>query len=193
MSKYGDVRSGKIALVAHCILNQNSIVPGLARRQAMVKEVVDVLERYGIGIIQLPCPETLHSGLRRFWQVKEQYSSTGFKRLCRRLSRMIVDYVREYLRNDYRLVLILGVAGSPSCGIRETNSSPKWFGDPRKAGNYVKIRESGVFMEELINSLRNAKLLSNDTILTDIDYSNISASVRELEGRLRDVLDKRHE
>lgn len=186
----GDVRSGRIALIAHCILNQNSIVPGLARRPAMIKEVIDVLNEYGVGIIQLPCPETLHSGLRRFWQVKEQYSSTGFRRVCKRLVRLVGDYVEEYVRNGYELVLILGVSGSPSCGIFSTSSSHEWLGDPRRVSDHRRVRGRGVFMEELLNTLKSKGLLKPKTIIMDFNYSDIEGSIESLRRKLNEYFNR---
>ena len=182
---FGDVRSGRIALIPHCILNQNSIVPGLARRPSMVKEVIDILDRYGIGIIQLPCPETLYLGLRRFWQVKEQYSCQGFRLFCRRLVRQVVNYVAEYRRCGYDLVLVLGIAGSPSCGIYETTSSNSWFGNPISATSKERVRGSGVFMEELLTTLRKLDLLK-DCLILDFNYSDIGGSLLRLESRLKE-------
>lgn len=60
-----DVRSGKVVLVAHCILNQNSRVLGLAQHPAVVSEIVDTLTKHNIGIIQMPCPEISFTGLKR--------------------------------------------------------------------------------------------------------------------------------
>ena len=38
---FEDKRSGKIAIVAHCILNQNSRVSGLAKRSSIITEIVE--------------------------------------------------------------------------------------------------------------------------------------------------------
>lgn len=38
-----DFRSKKVAIVANCILNQNSKVIGFAKYKGMVKEIVDLL------------------------------------------------------------------------------------------------------------------------------------------------------
>ncbi len=179
-----DPRSGRVALVAHCILNQNSIVPGLARREAMVIELVELLNELGIGIIQLPCPETLYAGLRRFWQVKEQYDNVGFRSFCRRLAVSIKDYVAEYVRNNYELVAIIGVSGSPSCGVKRTTSSNEWLGNPREAPKEVKVEGMGVFMEELLRVLGRYGYLENVALL-EIRYSDIESSIKELRSELR--------
>jgi len=52
-----DKRSGKIALIAHCILNQNSRASGLAERSSVITEILKFLVQNEIGVIQMPCPE----------------------------------------------------------------------------------------------------------------------------------------
>ncbi len=182
---FGDVRSGRVGLIPHCILNQNSIVPGLARRPSMVKEIVDILSRYDIGIIQLPCPETMYLGLRRFWQVKEQYSCSGFRYFCYRLAKQVFRYVYEFIRCGYELVLVLGIAGSPSCGIFETTSSSEWFGNPARATSKSRVRGSGVFMEELLKVLKKLGVLDTCLVM-DFNYSDIGGSLKVLESRLKE-------
>ncbi len=179
-----DKRSRRIILVSHCLLNQNSIVEGLARNPAMVKELIDLLYEKNIGIIQLPCPELLHSGLRRWWQVKEQYDNPGFKRLSKTLVEFIVDYLLEYKRNNYEIIGLIGVSGSPSCGVHYTSSSGNWLGDPRKAGETKRIRGRGVFMELLLKELESNNI--GMQLLLEYDYDRPIESLREI----RKALDK---
>ena len=54
-----DVRSKKVVLVSHCILNQNSVVNDLARAKGAYREIVETIMDNDIGIHQLPCPETV--------------------------------------------------------------------------------------------------------------------------------------
>jgi len=46
-----DKRSEKIAIVAHCILNQNSRAQGLAERSSAIAEIVEFLMLNDMGII----------------------------------------------------------------------------------------------------------------------------------------------
>ena len=61
-SKLRDERSGRVAFVSHCLLNQNTRYLGGAFRPGAVREVVDPYLRDGIGICQMPCPEQLAWG-----------------------------------------------------------------------------------------------------------------------------------
>jgi hypothetical protein len=56
-SRLRDDRSGRVAFVAHCLLNENVRYLGGACRPGDVSEVVDGLQRQGVGICQMPCPE----------------------------------------------------------------------------------------------------------------------------------------
>ena len=65
MDRRDDARSKKIIFVSSCLLNTNNKVQGLARYPGMCKEVFDTLNKYGLGINQMDCPETLYLGISR--------------------------------------------------------------------------------------------------------------------------------
>jgi predicted secreted protein len=58
-------RSRRIALVSHCLLNVNAKVEGLAEYQG-VHPVIEGLSAAGFGVIQLPCLEMTHMGMKRW-------------------------------------------------------------------------------------------------------------------------------
>jgi predicted secreted protein len=62
---FDDNRSKKLIVVAHCIVNQNSISDGTADFSSQFAEIIEPLMENKIGIIQLPCPELLCLGLDR--------------------------------------------------------------------------------------------------------------------------------
>ena len=171
-----DSRSKLLTFVSHCILNQNSVVKGRAVAKGVLKEIIEVFIELGIGIIQLPCPETGYIGLKRFWHTREQYDNIGFREYCHRLAEEAADLALEYERNGYRILAIVGIKRSPSCGVRETTLG--WRGgDPRKAGEYRRVKGTGVFMEILKEAFEHRGL---KPIMTDIDVSRLSESAAEL-------------
>ncbi|MDH7477291.1 MAG: 2-thiouracil desulfurase family protein [Candidatus Bathyarchaeota archaeon] len=127
-----DKRSGKIALVAHCLLNQNSRAIGLAKSLSVINEIVEFLVRKEIGIIQMPCPELAYVGVSRQPQTREQYNNANFRRCCRKMVEEIVNLVQEYAKAGVKLKIVVGIEGSPSCGVNEI---------------------LGIFMEELRSKL----------------------------------------
>lgn len=182
---FNDARSGKVILVAHCLLNQNSIVPGLARYGAIVKKLIDLLIKYNLGVIQLPCPEMLHCGLLRWWMTREQYDNPGFRSLCRRLSKQILDYVVEYTRSGVRVIGLIGIAGSPSCGVYTTSAG--WRGgEPSTKYSSRRVEGRGVFMDVLLSMLKQLNIQLE--VLVEYDYSNEEESIRRIEFELQKTL-----
>jgi len=132
-----DKRSRKIVVVAHCILNQNSRVQGIAYYPGMINEIVDVLRKYEVGIIQMPCPELTYAGLLRPSQTKEQYDTPAYRRHCRQIASSTANQIQEYMRNGFKILAILGVEDSPTCGVEA---------------------DLGILMEELQSQLKKRKV-----------------------------------
>lgn len=124
-------RGKRLVLTSHCILNQNSVVCPLARAKGPFY-IVNMLVEEGIGIIQLPCPEFKYLGLGRKPMSKEEYDSPEYRKLCQRLFQPFIEDLREYLKNGYEILGIIGVNQSPTCSI---------------SGN------RGIFMEEIFKAL----------------------------------------
>jgi predicted secreted protein len=150
-------RGRKIILVAHCLLNANAKVGSLCTYPAALTELMAGLFERGIGVIQLPCPEMLLYGSRRWGHVKEQFSHPAFRRECRQALQPIVEQLVDYRSNGYLLVGVVGIDGSPSCGVVRTCSSVNWSGDFldqaetwSKVEDLVHLAAPGVMMEELI-------------------------------------------
>jgi predicted secreted protein len=133
-----DVRSRKVVVLAHCGLNQNSRVAGLASYPAAVEEIVYFLIKHDVGVVQMPCPEVMYEGLSRETRTKEQYETPRFRSLCRRIARSTARLIHEYLRNGVRVLAVLGVEGSPSCGVEEP---------------------AGIFIEELKTELKKREII----------------------------------
>ena len=146
-------RSKKIAIISHCIINQNSVFKGEYKDINIFFPFIKKLFEENIGILQLPCPETEYYGLRRWGHVKEQFDNCGYRKYVEKIVNSFVDIIKEYINNGYEIVGIYGIAGSPSCGVNLTCSA-NWEGeislykDKEDIVSRVKmINESGIFME----------------------------------------------
>ena len=146
-------RSKKIAIISHCIINQNSVVKGEYKDINIFFPFIKKLFEENIGILQLPCPETEYYGLRRWGHVKEQFDNCGYRKYVEKIVNSFVDMIKEYINNGYEIVGIYGIAGSPSCGVNLTCSA-NWEGeislykDKEDIVSRIKmINESGIFME----------------------------------------------
>ena len=184
-----DKRAKKVALVAHCLLNQNAKVNGFAFFPAMVSEVIDLLKKYDFGILQLPCSETIYAGTRRWWYVREQYDNPGFIDVVREILKPVINQIKGYQKEGYKIVLI-GLDGSPSCGIRWSGSDNKWGGKPEiPPGDYPVIKEKGIFMRILLEMIKENNLDIPPMIGAGFDIPNFKLEdvVKELDEFLKQV------
>lgn len=168
-----DKRSRVVAVLAHCLLNQNTVVKPLASHEGAVTSLVEFLMKQGYGLIQLPCPEALYLGMRRWWMSKEQYDTESYREFSRRLLEPYVRLLAELARDGCRYAVI-GVRGSPSCAIETTTSNPFWLGEPRadKCPPSVKVSGRGVFMEELLR-MAEERGLPPPLAALDIDHREV--------------------
>lgn len=52
-----DRRSGRVAFLIECLLNQNARDMGAAESPAIARPVIERLARRDVGMVQIPCPE----------------------------------------------------------------------------------------------------------------------------------------
>ena len=148
----GDRRSTRIFFVAHCILNQNTIASGLVKRHSSaVWEILELFREFDVGIEQLPCPEFMLLGLPRPPMTKTQYELEGLRKICIKLSEEITSYMFKLLRAGFKILGILGIERSPSCGVHQI-----YIGySPERA---ELIEGCGIFIEELTQKMKERGL-----------------------------------
>lgn len=151
---FDDARSRKIVLLAHCLVNQNSISDGTADFPSQFREIIDLIMDNRVGIIQLPCPELLCLGLDRGdpgggarkllkenSRIRSLMESGRPAEKMREQARLIAGQVEEYRKHGFEVIGIIGINRSPSCGLETTTrgnaEAPGW----------------GVFMDILIGEL----------------------------------------
>lgn len=145
----------KIAVLAHCFLNQNAKPDKRARFPGIADPVLDAVREAGFAIFQMPCPEIPFAGLNRFSQVIQQYDTPNYRTHCASLARMVIDQLEPFFRENYTIIVV-GIDGSPSCGIALTGSSGEWKGYPGAVDfgeKYPVTEGSGIFMQELRKEL----------------------------------------
>ena len=151
-------RKKKILIVAHCILNQNSVVHPLARAKGAYTAIVEKILKEEIGIIQLPCPELLHLGEDRPPTTKEEYDTPKFRELCKTLLLNPIIQIKEYRHHGYEILGILGINESPTCSLLE---------------------ERGILMEEFEAALTDAEIVLGvpTDYLEGIDHESFFAEL----------------
>lgn len=152
----------KILVVSHCILNKASKVKSYNMeemeeenqlRKELLKEVFDK----DIELLQLPCPEFIMYGSKRWGHVKNQFDNPLFRKNCKEILNPIIEQLKEYNNNKdrFQILGIVSVEGSPSCGYNLTCKG-NYGGElggcsnlQEKIESIVMVNEAGVFMEEL--------------------------------------------
>jgi predicted secreted protein len=139
-----DERSKKVIFVSHCLLNENTRYLGGAFRPGCVDEIVDELQRQGTGIVQMPCPEQrawggvlkrhvlLGLGAGNAWLYKFRGLIMALfvwntKRVFGKIARQVAKEIKDYLDSGFEVVGIVGVDGSPCCGVNVTLDMEKSF------------------------------------------------------------------
>lgn len=144
-------------MLCHCVVNVNSRAPGIARWSNVVQPAWDIIKGKNFSFIQLPCPEAVYLGLRRWWYVKEQYSNALFRELCEKMAVGISEILVENKIKEFKLI---GLGISPSCGYRETQSDPSWGGRPREIDVESNLTiGSGVLIETLEKVFRKYRFI----------------------------------
>ena len=139
----------KVALLANCLLNQNAKVCEGARYPGVANPVVEALRKRGYELQQLPCPELAFAGVRRWWAVYEQYDTPAYRNHCRQLAKAIAPLIESFIRRGDEVILI-GLDGSPSTGVRFTSSKPQWGGRPNLSqDDWDIVPQPGIWIEEL--------------------------------------------
>lgn len=158
-------REKKLILMSHCILNQNSVVPPLARAKGPFP-FVDTIIKNNIGIYQFPCPEFKFSGLTRKPLSKEEYNTPQYRKLCRSISSEIINDIIEYIKNDYKIIGIIGIKHSPTCSISE---------------------KRGIFMEELFEML-DKNHITLPYVEVPEEYNNSQESINNIANKLLPII-----
>jgi len=183
-----DARSKRVIFVSNCILNANNKVLEFARYPGVFHEVLELLIKYDLGVMQMACPEALYAGNQRWWTSRNLYDNVGYRRFCRELAGREVDYIENYYRMGWRVEGILCCDGSPTCGVTKSSYCADWGGRPKEIPR-VLVDKPGVYTQELIaefegRGVKMPPLLS--LMMDDRDKSN-SECLERLEAQLVEV------
>ena len=147
---FTDVRSQKVVLIAHCLLNQNSISDVTAVYPAAFKDMIKMFLDADVGIVQMPCPELCCLGLDRGnirgadspvvvenTRILIEMQKTDTYEKLTSLADYVMLQLLEYRKYGFQILGIIGANRSPNCGVETTSD-----GDQETDG-------MGLFMEIL--------------------------------------------
>jgi len=161
----------RILFVSHCILNTASKVvlynqEDIDAEEALRIRFLNKAVSNGVQLIQLPCPEFTLYGSQRWGHVSNQFDNVFFRNNCRAILKPILDQMKEYLKHGemFEVLGVVGIDGSPSCGVDYTCEAD-WYGSfegrkdlQEKLDTCKLVRKSGIFMQELMQMLKEEKL-----------------------------------
>lgn len=182
-------RQRKMILLAHCLLNSNAKVEGLDCGSGIHEKLLVLLVEKGYGIIQLPCPEITLYGCKRWGHVKEQFDTPFFRKHCREIFMPIMEQIQDYLNNGYRIEYLVGIDGSPSCGVKKTCTSKLWGGEigdgyglTDKLADIRMINSEGIYIEEIEKLLIENKIQLK---FIAVDEAHPEASIEIIQSLLK--------
>ena len=168
-------------ILAHCILNQNAKLDRCAHCPGAISELVAVLLAEGIGIVQMECPEMLYLGLDRQTdrsarpsieaedtRIAQRMQEPPAREIIVRIAANTVRQVADYLRNGFVVIGIVGINGSPSCGVDTT-----WRDDAELAGY-------GELVAELTSQLTRVGIRIPRRGIRSRDVAHAVKTLREL-------------
>lgn len=173
----------QILIVSHCFFNdavklKNQNADDMKKERRLKRAFITQMLSQDIEFIQLPCPEFILYGSRRWGHAASQFNTPHFRREARLMLEPIVMQLEEYNQfpKQYEILGILGIDGSPSCGVNYTYDGD-WGGElgdgehlPQVLQTLEKISGPGVLMEVLKEMLDEkhlpVRLYSLDTFAT---------------------------
>lgn len=142
--RLADNRSQKVIYLSQCILNENVRYLGGAFRKGGLREIVEGCWDKGWSIVQMPCPEQCAwGGVTKRWLLMLYGTKGTFlyrmrrmvlpiltlytKLRLRRLAKVIAGQIHDYRVSGYTVIGIIGIDGSPSCGVNTTMDLERSF------------------------------------------------------------------
>ena len=123
-----DNRGGRFVAVIECILNQNARDSGAARFPATNGAIVELCQKYQVGILQMPCPEIATLGFDRQRKpgqsLREAMDSVHGRTCCRKIAAEVADRIQTQLAGGNTLLAVLGGNHrSPGCAVHNGENS----------------------------------------------------------------------
>ncbi|MDD9302954.1 MAG: hypothetical protein HUK40_11700 [Desulfobacter sp.] len=172
-------RSKKIIVVCHCILNANAKVSPLAVYPGVLRQVMDTFIEQGVGIVQLPCPESSYLGVNRWGMCFEQYNQPNYRRHCQKILAPSVDQIEAFTAAGYEILGVIGADGSPNCGVTKIPSGLVGgvIRDKEMVENQLKnftyLQGTGVFLTQFKIMLEKRGLSINFMAVDESDPSQL--------------------
>ena len=123
-----------LLIVSHCILNNAAKVEQdeaeLAEEYKIREELMQLILKKDVQLLQLPCPEFIMYGSQRWGHVKNQFQHPFYMEQCRKILEPVLLQLQEYAQHveKFHVLGIVSVEGSPNCGYHLTCEG-EWKGE----------------------------------------------------------------
>jgi predicted secreted protein len=144
---------------------------GKATFAGSVKDLLELFAESGVGIVQLECPQMeFNNGLGRRPATKGAYDNEGFRNNCKKMSNQVMRKIEGYMKKDYKVLGILGVEFSKTCGIHQVRNGRR--SSPGK----------GIFMEELELEMQKKNF---QVPMIGVNLNNVYSSIDKIQSLLK--------
>ena len=160
-SVYENNKYERAIVISFCLLNQFMRAVGAKKYKKNLH--VPILEwaiENNIAIISLPCPEYSYEGINRKAAGIERYDIPEYINHCNKLAKEVVTMLNDHIDKGIQIKAIIGVNGSPSCGV---NYNKK---------DNINEKKTGIFINEIKDQSKNLNINFVDINLGNKDYFN---------------------
>ena len=148
-------------VVSFCILDQFMRAKGAKiYKKNLHAPILEWAINNNIAIIPLPCPEYSFEGIDRRAAGIEKYDTPNYRKHCKEMANRAINLLEDHINKGIEIKAIVGVDGSPSCGV---NYSTK---------NRINVYRPGIFINEMMIQSINLKLKFLGINLGSKDYLN---------------------
>ena len=140
--------SRDVLIVPHCILNPLTRVKGLEYSVNAAQRLLQTSQ----NIIQLPCPELLYFGAKRWEVTQDQLEIPNYRRFCRKLARPYADTIAIFHKQGLTIHLA-GISKSPSCATNVTTIGYRGGLITNANQTHTHVKGNGIFTQELLKLL----------------------------------------
>ena len=109
-----------LLIVSHCILNNAAKVEQdeaeLAEEYKIREELMQLILKKDVQLLQLPCPEFIMYGSQRWGHVKNQFQHPFYMEQCCKILEPVLLQLQEYAQHveKFHVLGIVSVEGSPN-------------------------------------------------------------------------------
>jgi predicted secreted protein len=170
-----DRRSKKMVAVIHCVINHNARDEGWAMYPGINHEVIDILEKHGAGVIQMPCPEMSALGLPRTRPVGDSIlkalDTPQGRSHCQELAHSVAETIAEFQRNGYKVAAILGGdVESPGCAVPAATGAASIHEQRGGFGIFTKALMDELAVMEIQIPIRGIRDSARETLMEDLQW-----------------------